>query len=112
MSEKVTIQIMGEEFTIKCSPEEKTFLIKAATLVDETMTKIKSQGTAFSINRIAVMAALNIARDAINGSSDMAANIRTEHDADLDMIEIKKRLDGINKQVKNSLNSETELKLQ
>ena len=53
MSEKVTIQIMGEEFTIKCSPEEKTFLIKAATLVDETMTKIKSQGTAFSINRIA-----------------------------------------------------------
>ena len=41
MSEKVTVAIMGEEFTIKCSPEEKTYLIKAATLVDETMTKIK-----------------------------------------------------------------------
>ena len=36
------------------------------------------------------MAALNIARDAINGSSDMAANIRTEHDAELDMIELRR----------------------
>ena len=79
MSEKVTVAIMGEEFTIKCSSEEKTYLIKAATLVDETMTRIKSQGTAFSINRIAVMAALNIARDAINGSSVLPKPLPLSH---------------------------------
>ena len=47
MSEPVTIEIMGEQFTIQCSPEQKANLIKAASLVHETMKKIDQQGTAF-----------------------------------------------------------------
>ena len=43
MSEPVTIEVMGEQFTIKCSPEQKTNLIKAAALVHETMKKIDEQ---------------------------------------------------------------------
>ena len=40
MSEPVTIEIMGEQFTIQCSQEQKANLIKAASLVHETMKKI------------------------------------------------------------------------
>ena len=108
MSEPVTIEIMGEQFTIQCSPEQKANLIKAASLVHETMKKIDQQGTAFGLNRIAVMAALNIANDAITGSSEMATKIRTEYDSELDLSEVKKKLEKIHNQVENSLNS-TEL---
>jgi len=69
---------------------KKTNLIKAAALVHETMKKIDEQGTAFGLNRIAVMAALNIANDAITGSADMATKIRTEYDVELDLQKCKK----------------------
>jgi len=112
MSEPVTIEVMGEQFTIKCSQEQKANLIKAATLVHETMKKIDEQGTAFGLNRIAVMAALNIANDAITGSADMATKIRTEYDAELDLLEVQKKLEIIHNQVENSLTSNKDLKLQ
>ena len=112
MSEPVTIEIMGEQFTIQCSPEKKANLIKAASLVHETMKKIDQQGTAFGLNRIAVMAALNIANDAITGSSEMATKIRTEYDSELDLSEVQKKLEKIHNQVENSLNSDKDLKLQ
>ena len=43
MSEPVTIEVMGEQFTIKCSPEQKANLIKAAALVHETMKKLMNK---------------------------------------------------------------------
>ena len=110
MSEPVTIEVMGEQFTIKCSPEQKANLIKAAALVHETMKKIDEQGT--GLNRIAVMAALNIANDAITGSADMATKIRTEYDVELDLLEVQKKLETIHNQVENSLTSNQDLKLQ
>ena len=76
------------------------------------MKKIDQQGTAFGLNRIAVMAALNIANDAITGSSEMATKTRTEYDSELDLSEVQKKLDRIHNQVENSLNSDKDLKLQ
>ena len=73
MNETVSIEIMGEQFTIKCPSDQKTNLIKAAKMVHEAMQKISDQGTAYGVNRIAVLAALNIANDAITGKADMAS---------------------------------------
>ena len=112
MSEPVIVEVMGEQFTIKCSPEQKANLIKAAALVHETMKKIDEQGTAFGSNRIAAMAALNIANDAITGSADMATKIRTEYDVESDLLEVQKKLETIHNQVENSLTSNQDLKLQ
>ena len=112
MSNGISVKIMGTNYTLSCPPEKKENLIKAAKLVHDTMTSVDEAGIVFGLDRVAVMAAVNIANDVITGNADTAKFIRTEHDIELDLIKIKKRLDGINEQVETSLNSEKDLKLQ
>ena len=112
MNETVSIEIMGEQFTIKCPSDQKANLIKAAKMVHEAMKKISDQGMAYGVNRIAVMAALNIANDAISGNGDMASKFSTEYDSDIDLDEIQHKIENLSHDVENSLNSNIDLKLQ
>ena len=112
MSDGVSVKIMGRNYTLSCPPEEKENLVKAAKLVDDTMASVDAAGIVFGLDRVAVMAAINIDNDVITGNADTAKFIRTEHDIELDMIRIKNRLDDINERVETSLNSEKDLKLQ
>ena len=112
MSNGISVKIMGTNYTLSCPPEKKENLIKAAKLVHDTMTSVDEAGIVFGLDRVAVMAAINIANDVITGNAETAKFIRTEHDIELDLIKIKNRLDGINEQVETSINSEKDLKLQ
>ena len=112
MSDSVSVKIMGTKYTLSCPPEKKENLIKAAKLVHDTMTSIDEAGIVFGVDRLAVMAAINIANDVVTGNSDTAKFIRTDHDIELDLIKIKNRLDDVNVRVETSLNSEQDLKLQ
>ena len=112
MSDGVSVKIMGTKYILTCPPEKKENLIKAAKLVHDTMTSVDEAGIVFGLDRVAVMAAINIANDVITGNADTAKFIRTEHDIELDLKKIKNRLEGINEQVETSINSEKDLKLQ
>ena len=112
MSDGVSVKIMGRNYTLSCPPEEKENLVKAAKLVDDTMASVDEAGIVFGLDRVAVMAAINIANDVITGNSETAKFIRTEHDIELDLIKIKTRLDDVNAQLETSINSEQDLKLQ
>ena len=112
MNESVFIEFMGEHYTIKCPSVQLAILLLAAKMVHEAMKKISDQGTAFGVNRIAVMAALNIANDAITGNAEMASKIRTEYDSELDLDEIQNKIENLSHDVENSLNSGIDLKLQ
>ena len=112
MSDGVSVKIMGIKYTLSCPPEKKENLIKAAKLVHDTMTSVDEAGIVFGLDRVAVMAAINIANDVITGNSETAKFIRTEHDIELDLIKIKNRLEDVNVRVETSLNSEQDLKLQ
>ena len=112
MSDGVSVKIMGINYTLSCSPEKKENLIKAAKLVHDTMTSVDEAGIVFGLDRVAVMAAINIANDVITGNSETAKFIRTDHDIELDLIKIKKRLESVNRRAETSLNSGKDLKLQ
>lgn len=112
MSDGISVKIMGTNYILSCPPEKKKNLIKAAKLVHDTMTSVDEAGIVFGLDRVAVMAAINIANDVITGNADTAKFIRTEHDIELDLTKIKNRLDSINEQAETSLNSEKDLKLQ
>ena len=60
MNEIVTFKIMGEQFTIRCSPEQKANLLKSATMLEEAILEINDQSTDLSGKRLAIMAALKI----------------------------------------------------
>ena len=59
----VTVRIMGKEYSVACAVEEHEALVKSADYLNERMTAIRKRGKALGTERIAVMAALNIARE-------------------------------------------------
>lgn len=61
----VTVRIMGKEYTVACPPDEHEALVKSADYLNERMSSIRKRGKALGAERIAVMAALNIAREVL-----------------------------------------------
>lgn len=59
----VTIRILDREYQIACREDEREDLVAAAELVHERMRETRSQGKVIGTDRIAVMAALNIAHE-------------------------------------------------
>ena len=57
------VTIMGRTYKVACSDEERNALLSAVAYLDRKMTEIKNAGRVGSAERIAVMAALNIAHD-------------------------------------------------
>jgi cell division protein ZapA len=59
----VTVRIMGREYEVACPPNEHEALVASAEYLNERMTAIRRRGKALGAERIAVMAALNLARE-------------------------------------------------
>ena len=57
------ISIMGREFRVACTPEEQKSLLEAVDYLNRKMEEIKDQGKVSGLDRIAVMAALNISHE-------------------------------------------------
>ncbi|EHQ51572.1 MULTISPECIES: cell division protein ZapA [Ectothiorhodospira] len=62
-SEPVTVQILGKEYRVACPEDERNALIASASLLDRRMKEIRDGGKVVGGDRIAVMAALNIAHE-------------------------------------------------
>lgn len=63
MSEGVSVRILDREFTIGCPPEERDDLQAAARLLDARMRGIRGDNRMAAFDRIAVIAALNLAAE-------------------------------------------------
>jgi cell division protein ZapA len=61
--ERVDVTLLGREYTLACSPEEKPALLAAVRHVDQIMTRIQGTGKVSGNERVAVMAALQIASE-------------------------------------------------
>lgn len=62
-AQTVTVSILDKEYQVSCKPEEVADLKQSASYLDEKMREIKSSSNVFGLERIAVIAALNIAHD-------------------------------------------------
>ena len=59
----VSVKILDKEYQVSCPPDEVEALKKSADFLDKQMREIRSKSTVFGLDRIAVMAALNITND-------------------------------------------------
>lgn len=66
----VTVRIMSREYTVACPPDEHEGLIASADYLNERMTAIRRRGKALGAERIAVMTALNLARELLAMKGD------------------------------------------
>ena len=61
----ISVTILDREYQFTCAPEERAALREAAELLDARMRDIKAQGHLMALERIAVMAALNMSDEII-----------------------------------------------
>ncbi len=62
-TQPVSLMIMGKEYRIACDLEEQDDLIHSARQLDVQMRKMRDSGKITGPDRIAVMAALNLAHE-------------------------------------------------
>lgn len=57
------VSIMGREFRVACPDDEQEELLSAVSFLDRKMREIRDSGKVIGVERIAIMAALNIAHE-------------------------------------------------
>jgi cell division protein ZapA len=70
------VNVMGREFRVACPESEQKELLEAVDYLNRKMDEIRDNGKVIGIERIAIMAALNIAHELLTtkvGGFDMAA---------------------------------------
>jgi cell division protein ZapA len=88
----VAVSILDREFLIGCTPEERAGLISAAAYLDGKMREIRNASRAAGVDRVAVMAALNIAHELIQlrQHSESDAGALAQH-----LQTLRAKLDGV-----------------
>lgn len=86
----VDVRILDKEYRINCSPSERQDLLQSAHYLDQKMREIRHHGRVIGADRIAVMAALNIAHELLlaqRQQTDHENQITRQLDLLLEMIE-------------------------
>lgn len=89
----VSAKILSKEYTIACPPEEREALESSVRHVNDQMKEISSGGKVIGAERIAVMAAINIAHEMLKSQSQV-------QNIDVDVIT---RLDELQSKINDSL---------
>ncbi len=63
--EPITVRILDREYRVMCTPEMRRDLMESALFLDQQMREIRDGGRVSSMDKIAVMAALNLAEEVL-----------------------------------------------
>ena len=66
---QVSVRILDKEYQVACPAEERTDLLDSAEILNNKMREIRDSGRIVGLDRIAVMAALNMANDLIHAQA-------------------------------------------
>jgi cell division protein ZapA len=87
------VTLLDREFRVACPEDEEAALLDAVTFLDRKMREIQSASKTASMERIAVMAALNIAHELL----------KTRLGAGFDLGEFKRRMGSMQASVDAAL---------
>ena len=94
----IDVNIMGREFTVACSDEERAGLLEAVNYLDKKMHDIRDTGKVVGIDRIAIMAALNMSHELLHTKT-----------GDIDIGDYKRRIGAMQNQIDEAMASQTKL---
>ena len=69
----VTISLLDKQYQIACPENEREELVTSARYLDQQMRNIKASGKVVGLDRIAIMAALNISHELLKTSRNLKA---------------------------------------
>lgn len=79
-NETVTVKILDKEYQVACAPDERTALLESAQLLDERMRTIQRTGSVIGLERIAVMAALNLSHELLEARQPAQSELALDTD--------------------------------
>ena len=93
------VSIMGRNYRVSCAEDEREALLAAVAYVDNKMTEIKGASKVAGTERIAVMAALNIANELLS----------IKLGSGFDMAELKRRMNSVQSKLDQALSQQDSL---
>jgi cell division protein ZapA len=66
---QVSVRILDKEYQVACPASERTDLLDSAEVLNAKMREIRDSGRIVGLDRIAVMAALNMANDLLRAQA-------------------------------------------
>lgn len=69
---RVSVRILEKEYQVACLPEERSELLDSAEFLNGKMKDIRDAGNIVGLDRIAVMAALNLAHELLRRNRNEA----------------------------------------
>lgn len=102
----VTIQILGKDYLVSCSDEEKSDLLESADYLNSKMLEIRDSGKVVGTDRVAVMAALNIAHELLHQDTASSSGISPNFS------EIESQISSIQSKIEAVLSEDRQLELE
>ena len=101
MSEPRTLQvtIMGRDFRVACPDDQQAGLLEAVDYLNRKMLDIRDGGKVIGLERIAIMAALNIAHELLS----------TKVGGGFDLATIKRRMAGMETTIDQAMSEQAKL---
>ena len=93
------VNVMGREFRVSCTEEERRDLLKAVDYLNAKMREIRDTGKVIGVERVAIMAALNITHEYLS----------TRMDGGFDVGEFKRRMLSMQATIDQAMNGQDEL---
>lgn len=94
----IDVNILGRQFRVACTEEEKPELLKAVSYLDGKMREIRGSGKVIGVERIAIMAALNMAHELLSVRVD-----------GVDLGEVRRRITEMRAMIDEVLSAQDEL---
>ena len=94
----VDVSIMGREFRVSCTDDEYDSLMSAVSFLDRKMREIRDGGKVIGVERIAIMAALNIAHELL-----------TTRTGGFDIGDFKRRINSMQEQIDREIAEQDDL---
>jgi len=92
VSEPVSVRILDRDYLIACEPDEREGLVAAAHLLDGRMRDIRGGNRMAAVDRIAVMAALNLAHELLQSKQ---ASEQRDQQITRTLNELNRKLDSL-----------------
>lgn len=97
---QLDVSIMGREFRLACQAQEESTLLQAVQMLDEKMHEIRAAGKVVGLEKIAIMAALNIAHELLHVRVD---------GSDFDIGTIQRKIQNMNETIDAALQEQRAL---
>jgi len=93
----IAVKILNKEFQVSCPPGSEEQLFEAAHYLDQKIREIRKNGRVIGIERMTIMAALNIAHELL----------ASRHEKDADLQSLNEQIERLQNKIDQALIDET-----